>query len=148
MTRIKTLQSLKKHIRAYLRDGYKTIEQLCAGLAHAQDGKLVYKSCCCFIGIPTADHELQTKLPKTRLSLHYNTAREHPLAASAEAAYATLGHIANAGIDFDELRRKRIIPMYKAEIRRRMRLLPPAEPTRELVYMSRDGKYHRYAVVE
>ena len=76
-------------------------ERLAMLLAHAEDGRLVYQSCCCFIGVATADHALQGKLdagaaPKQS---HYVKATELDGARAAEIAFFELtwpdGHSAN-----------------------------------------------------
>ncbi|MCI0526562.1 MAG: hypothetical protein L0Y56_03795, partial [Nitrospira sp.] len=52
------IKHLKAPLRAYMQQHYSD-EKLAALLAHARDGKLAYHSCCCFIGIATADHALR-----------------------------------------------------------------------------------------
>lgn len=48
---------MSENIKLFLQQ-YYTDEQLAALLAHCQDGKFSFHSCCCLIGIPTADHAL------------------------------------------------------------------------------------------
>ncbi len=59
------LGDLKKAIRAFFPN--YTTERLTAYLAHAQDGKVFYSSCCCFIGGATADHALRSQIRHERL---------------------------------------------------------------------------------
>jgi len=49
----------REAIRPFVRRHY-TDEVLAAAIAHAEDGKLAYESCCCLVGIPTADHALDS----------------------------------------------------------------------------------------
>jgi hypothetical protein len=111
------LKENKQTIRAFMREHY-TDERLAMLLAHAQSGRLAYMSCCCFIGIPTADHALQGEsggiYSTTR---HYIRAAILPLAREAESAYCNL-----AECEGDQQRIRRLIPIIKAEMRRRERL--------------------------
>src|SRR4051812_49852972 len=59
------LADLKKAIRAFFPN--YTTERLAGYLAHAQDGKLFYTSCCCFIGGATAGHALRGRCGTKRL---------------------------------------------------------------------------------
>jgi len=80
-------------------------------LAHARAGKLAFNSCCCFIGCFTADHPLQAW--SNNFDVHYHYARKLPGALGAEQAFLEIGR------NDDELRRRRIIPILRAELRRR-----------------------------
>ena len=114
------LGELKKAIRAFFPN--YTTERLAAYLAHAQDGKVVYSSCCCFIGGATADHALRDGSHRNDYN-HYKEAKSLPGADRAEAAFFDLGRpyykhpIATDGMDKGEAQRRRVlIPMIKAEL--------------------------------
>jgi hypothetical protein len=129
----------KQAIRNFMQAHY-TDERLAMLLAHAQEGKLLFASCCCFIGVATADHTLSTisnselfeamygdsypayernPLPFQRIVRHYDkTAKSLPGALEAEMAYMKLG---GDGLD-DAVRRRILIPMIKAEMKRRAQL--------------------------
>jgi hypothetical protein len=118
------LGELKKGIRAFFPN--YTTEGLTAYLAHAQDGKVFYSSCCCFVGGATADHALQGRCD-TNDYRHYQAAKNLPGADRAEAAFFDLGRphykypIGTDGLKADAQRRRVLIPMIKAELRRRAR---------------------------
>ena len=82
------LGDLKEAIRAFFP--HYTTERLTAFLAHAQDGKVFYSSCCCFIGGATADHALRSRCDMNDYS-HYQAAKNLPGADRAEAAFFDLG---------------------------------------------------------
>ena len=120
------LKVAKQDIRDYLI--HYSDEKLTALLAHAQDGKLAFYSCCCLIGSATADHALR---PRTiywrntaKLEPHYAQAQELPGSEEAEWAYGK-GLLAATRVwseaERDSLRRRRLIPILKAELRRRQR---------------------------
>lgn len=69
------MQGLKKPIREFMQKHY-TDERLAQLLAHAQDGKLSYWSCCCFIGIPTAVHSGGQLVDETKS--HLNKKKLYP----------------------------------------------------------------------
>lgn len=108
-------------ISDYLRVAY-TDERLAMLLAHAEDGKLSFNSCCCLIGVTTVDHALtgyQEPCPQGRAygdATHLTMARgrEGSPGDVAEDAFCDLG-------DNDARRRERIIPLIKAEMERRER---------------------------
>jgi hypothetical protein len=117
------LKQCKRAIRIFLRTAY-TNERLAWLLVHARSGKLAYQSCCCLVGLPTADHALAGKMSSKQISKsrHYWIAKAFLGAAEAEWAFYRLGLIRRAGLDSsDELRRRRLIPMVLAEIWRRAR---------------------------
>jgi hypothetical protein len=120
------LKVAKQDIRDYLI--HYSDEKLAALLAHAQDGKLAFYSCCCLIGSATADHALR---PRTifwrntaKLEPHYARAQELEGSEEAEWAYGK-GLLAGARVwsepARDALRRRRLIPILKAELHRRQR---------------------------
>jgi hypothetical protein len=118
-------QERKGHIRAFFK--HYTDERLAQLLAHAQDGKLAYDSCCCFIGVATVDHALKPKTTGTGLGLtarHYLRAKTLDGAVLAEEAYRSLPieTCLWTAKDYDDVRRRILIPMVRAEIRRRDKL--------------------------
>ncbi|SRR5581483_3686563 len=108
-----TIKEAKQHLRAFMRAHY-TDERLAALLAHARDGKLVFGSCCCFIGSATADHALKGAEHYCWREPHLALARTLCGAYHAEQAYK---YIARGDIR----RRRIIIPMIRAEMKRRER---------------------------
>jgi hypothetical protein len=129
----------KQPVRDFLRN-YYTDARLAELLAHLQDGKFNYSSCCCFIGCATSDHELQT-IDRMNMSFHgtwgdhLNEARRLSGADSAECAVLCMGN----GDDKPRgnARRSRIlIPMVRAEMKRRERTRQQSEWKQELVEMS------------
>ncbi len=123
------LRANKQAIRAFLKTPIWTDEKLCALLAHAQD-KLSMWSCCCLIGCANADHALRGRLlaeggkrswdPSWN---HYDVAKVWlPLAMGAEEAFRFLaGPWDRQSPAADELRRKRIRPIIRRELRERER---------------------------
>jgi len=115
------LKLCKRAIRVFLRTAY-TDERLAWLLAHARSGRLVYYSCCCLVGVTTAEHPLAGRISPVELrnSGHYALARTLLGASEAERDFYHLGLIAKQGrLSSDELRRRRLIPMVLAEQRRR-----------------------------
>lgn len=117
-------QQLKQDIRAFLRSAY-TDQRLAEVLAHAQDGKLSYWSCCCLRGAATADHALKPMTDDWNAP-HYSTAMDLPNSAQAAVAYLNLGGPWSAddaeNEQSDSRRRRIVIPILRAEIRRRDKL--------------------------
>lgn len=124
------LKEAKQAIRAFWPN--YSDEQAVALLAHAMDGKFGFSSCCCLIGVPTADHALQEAggldpLAQQGVDVsHYNRARQLPLAGQAEDGFYFLGDFPHdkewtedSGVN---RRLRRFIPMIKAELRRRARI--------------------------
>lgn len=111
----------KRAIRTFMQDHY-TDERLSQLLDHARAGKLAYRSCCCFIGIPTAGHELRGEHGNSAEYGHYLEAkRDLSGAAKAEHAFGSLWRTMSRR-DWADARRAALIPMVKAEIRRRIKL--------------------------
>ncbi|MGH9430573.1 MAG: hypothetical protein ACRD3T_03440 [Terriglobia bacterium] len=113
----------KRAIRQFLRTSYSD-ERLSWLLAHAQGGKLAYQSCCCLIGVATADHSLCGKVDLSQSTpRHYELARMLPGAKQAEMAFWELGYVGGSRLhrSSDELRRRRLIPMIRAVMRARER---------------------------
>ncbi len=111
-----------KAIKKFMQDHY-TDERLAALLAHAQDGKLCYASCCCFIGVVTANHPLKSDIQD---SYHYQVSRKLRGAFVAEAEFCSLGKD-NAG------RRAALIPLIVEEMERREKLRGATQTTSELI---------------
>lgn len=114
-------------IKLYLQRHY-TDQMLADTLAHAQDGKLCYASCCCLAGIPTAPHALQgenwleVRLMKNN---HEIMALDNLKGAyDAARAFLELGHE-------DRERRERIIPILLKEIARRESIRKQATETKQ-----------------
>lgn len=115
------LRKQKNAIRQYLRTAY-TDERLAWLLAHARSGKLAYQSCCCLIGIATADHALQAKADVNQPpSTHYHMARKFVGAREAEQAYWEMGYRGESRSlqSSDGIRQRRLIPMILSEMRQR-----------------------------
>jgi hypothetical protein len=115
------LRRSKQAIRQFLRTAY-TDERLTWLLAHARSHRLAYQSCCCLIGIATADHPLKAKADVNEASAsHYHFARRFVGAREAEQAYWELGYLggSRSTASSDELRRRRLIPVILREMRRR-----------------------------
>jgi hypothetical protein len=128
------LKRSKHAIRVFLRTAY-TDERLAWLLAHARSGKLSYHSCCCLVGVATADHRLEGRTPASALpASHYALAKRFVGAPEAELAYRHLGLVApRCAVSADEERRRRLIPMIRAEMRRREWLRAQREAQESLV---------------
>lgn len=102
-------------IDKFLQTAYSD-DKLAALLAHAEDGKLSFGSCCCLIGSANADHTLQQSnfaaVMGTPFAAHLLLARELPFAKEAEKEFDNLA-------DSNSERREIVIPLIKAEIARR-----------------------------
>lgn len=99
-------------IKKYLRSAYSD-ERLAMLLAHCEDGKLSYWSCCCFIGIPTANHALEGNNDfRGAIGTHYDVAKLNPLATHAEYEAAKWA-------DSDRDLSDALIPLIRTEIARR-----------------------------
>lgn len=129
------LRANKQAIRAFLGTEAWTEEKLCALLAHAED-KLSYWSCCCLIGIATADHALQPNRNCAgyigAYAAHLLEARRLPPASEAEKAFCALSDLRDYdGMlrvdEFDAQRRRIIRPIIRAELRRRASVGEPTE---------------------
>ena len=83
-------------IRCFLRTNYSD-QHLLSLIAHMEDKKFDFYSCCCFIGIPTATHALQGKNNHYRSDslegLHYQAARR--LFGAIEAEQEVYGLVIN-----------------------------------------------------
>jgi hypothetical protein len=116
-----TMRENKQAIRRFMREHY-TDERLAMLLAHAQSGRLAFRSCCCFIAIPTADHTLQGACyfnePHYRAARTLDPSTPTSVWGVAEQAYHD---IVNDSHD-DAKRRRILIPMIRAEMHRRERI--------------------------
>jgi hypothetical protein len=117
-----TMRENKQAIRKFMRENY-TDERLAMLLAHAQSGRLAFDSCCCFIGIPSAPHALAGAGERAQPEpLHHRIyGNKLPDGSRAEWAYAELGGPSCHEPTRDIVRRRKIIPMIRAEMRRRER---------------------------
>lgn len=113
----------KATVRKFMRQHY-TDARLVELLEHARSGKLSLFSCCCFIGTVTARHELRPTMDAYHAvsEPHLIEARLLDGALSAEFAFKSFGDHFN-----DAKRRRILIPIIKAEIRRRMQQSPAVE---------------------
>jgi uncharacterized protein (DUF58 family) len=113
------------NIVRFLQTHY-TDDTLAALIAHTEDGKLSFDSCCCLVGIPTADHALRGRTGATAANRepHYIDAsryidlpmddmEQHPVYL-AEVEFRDLG-------EDDQERRERLLPLLYAERERRER---------------------------
>lgn len=92
-----------------------TDERLVHLLAWAEDGGLSFQTCCCFVGVATADHALRTSVEWLNSwggTEHLMRATELSGANEAEDAFMRLG-------ETNAERREKIIPLIRAEIARR-----------------------------
>jgi hypothetical protein len=117
-------QNRKQILRKFMADHYSD-ERLAMLLAHAQEGKLNFHSCCCFIGIPNADHALQSGFSYELGFKHYIKSWDLNGARQAEHDFCGLGNT-------EQARRRILIPMVCAEIKRRDRARYQKELTTEL----------------
>lgn len=111
-----------KAIERFLQTAY-TDDRLAMLLAHAEDGKLSFWSCCCFAGIPRSTHALRGRNEHTD-NPHWNTAWTDGESA-ASAAFCQLARN-------DEGRCAAIIPVIRAEMARRESLAPQSVPAQEV----------------
>lgn len=111
-----------KYIERFMQANYSD-ERLAALLAHAQDGKLSYYSCCCFVGAVNANHALRPYMSRPDFCVlsgqHLEEARQLPFGPLAEDEFRTLGGIFTRTPFGDMARRKRIIKLIRKEMKRR-----------------------------
>ena len=129
------LKEAKGHIRAFLK--LYPDDRLAALLAHAQDGKLSFLSCCCLVGSINAPHALQGSDYNPYTARHVIEARLLPGATLAEIAYNRIAwarpELLDLGRGGDPLRLRRLIPMIRSEMRLRDRIQEQARQESELV---------------
>lgn len=113
-------QQRKQIIRSFMRSNYSD-ERLAMLLAHAQEGKLVFDSCCCFVGISTAQHALLSGWGG--FGPHGDSYIRVIGGIEASNTYASLGREArpekSSVAEKDAIRRRVLIPMIRAEMKRR-----------------------------
>ena len=123
----------KKICRDFLRTNYSD-ERLAMLLAHAQSGKLAYNSCCCLVGVSTAKHALRSDWSMVRADHHGVTHGMLPGGKRVSDAYMRLKHDylplkpyhEEGGLDeYDPQRQRILIPMIRAEMKRRENLRHP-----------------------
>lgn len=112
-------QPRRRRIRAFMQEHY-TDENVAALLAHMRDGKFSFYSCCCFIGIPTANHALRSECSHLGIR-HYDVAKKLHGADLAEIALAEVGNVTANYDERDRIINRFLLPMVRAEIRRRDR---------------------------
>jgi hypothetical protein len=94
--------------------GAYTDEKLAALLAHCENGGLSFWSCCCFAGIPSAQHPLRGRfglcsgINESMLSGHEEVV-DRALWGRMSSAFCGLA-------DTDRGRRARLIPLIKVEV--------------------------------
>jgi hypothetical protein len=113
----------KQAIRNFMAAHY-TDERLAMLLAHAQEGRLAFDSCCCFIGVPSAPHALASVGERAEPEPLHHRVYGNPLpgASEAEQAFNELGGAFWIERIRDARRRRILIPMIKAEMKRRAQL--------------------------
>ncbi len=122
-----THKECKAAIRTFMRAHY-TDERLAWLLAHARAGRLAYDSCCCFVGISTwpGDHAFALKGQRSgNINPTHNVdGKLMEGGREADSAYGWIGvHLATGDKIQDERRRQFLIPMIRAEMKRRERAL-------------------------
>lgn len=128
------LKQMKRDIRAFV-GRYYTTDMLINVIDNVRAGIFTFSSCCCLIGVVTANHPLAAKMPdrlRDVLNSHYQKARALPFARAAEDAYFSMGY-PNCE-DFEEdfrdnsaLRNRRLLPILLAELRVRSHQPPNVE---------------------
>jgi hypothetical protein len=122
--------SRTKNIRLFLaHPGNFTDQRIAELYAHCEDEKLVFMSCCCLSGSATANHPLQSTRWDFAGQAHLYAAKKLPFAQAAEAEFYELGGISFLGWliapdgseECDIRRRRRLLPLLRAELDRRMR---------------------------
>jgi hypothetical protein len=132
-----SMQARRRAIRAFLGTDIWTDEKLCGLLAHAQSGKLAFVSCCCLVGSATADHALKGVNHDYGWSPHYQASRQLPFSPIAEHAFLHLlpqalrNGTSNLAVH-DAARCRILIPIIRAELRRRERLRQSIAPVSTL----------------
>jgi hypothetical protein len=133
-----------ENIVKFLQTAYSD-EKLAALLAHAQDGKLAFCSCCCFIGVADSIHALQGH------GLRADVFENHPqrkafrstiVGKAAEFEFHGIGQN-------DAERRERLIPLILAEMERRelLRKLPDL-PLSEQLRLEEEAAAEEGAAIE
>lgn len=120
-------QTIANFLRPPSEGGAYSDEKLDALLAHAEDGKLSFTSCCCLIGIPTTGHALQGR-NYAAAEPHYVEASLRPGWLDVENAFARFFDDVAITPDLrDALRRAKLIPLIRSEMARRETLRAQVE---------------------
>lgn len=125
------LRTDKALIRDFLKSHYSDTN-LAEALDLARAGRLFFESCCCLVRIPTRNHGDFPSNATEWVRVHqpadgFPSSGNH-LAADAENAFLRLYHYASYGwINQDNARCRLIVPILKAEIRRRIAVRPLVE---------------------
>jgi len=99
--------------------GAYTDEKLIALLAHTEDGKLSYWSCCCFAGLPSAIHALRS-YNREDMDQEFNAGHLwDPEDSKTDALWVVMSGVFGLLAATDEERRAKLIPFIYAEIFRR-----------------------------
>ncbi len=124
-----------ENIKKFLQTAYSD-EKLAVLLAHAQDGKLKFLSCCCFVGLVTADHALCDETYIWSASSHYAKAITLTGALLAMHEFGQLAHPHSllGPEQWDEDRRTHLIPLILDEMERRAAIHLGIETEKELTY--------------
>ena len=104
----RTLKQSKKGMRQFMRANYKD-EHLISAIDRCRAGSLQFNDCDCFIGHVCVERGVTAQYWLQR-------ARLLPYAVEGENGYQRLA-------DNDGKRQRRLLPMLRAEIRRRARLI-------------------------
>lgn len=112
-------KAIEEFLRHPSEGGAYTDECLAMLLGHAESGELVFASCCCLAGIPTANH------PNDKLQGFVPTGWTHPVAATLEQRRVLSAYHGLGGGPTEEhrntVRRARLIPLIRAEMEHRTR---------------------------
>lgn len=118
----------KQPIRDFMQKHY-TDARLAELLAHAQDGKLEFHSCCCFVGAATATHALKGYVQGDVGDDHYFESKYLSGAYWAEKAFRHLcpqdadnSQFSSPTKEVSDMRRRVLIPLIRAEMWRRAKL--------------------------
>lgn len=121
------LKEAKGHVRDFLQKQYSD-ENLVKLLDHCRAGKFQFASCCCFVGIVTADHELMSEENYYHSCGHYLKAQHLVGALDGERGARVLGFTKEEirskqpmGYGDNQLRTRLLIPLAMAEIKRRQK---------------------------
>lgn len=109
-----------KPIMSFMAQHY-TDERLAMLRAHAEDGKLQFASCCCFIGVATADHALAGYTSDWEQP-HFLVARALDKGIGAEWTAGRLRYVKRAAGVSNATMRAYLLPLILWEQRRRDRL--------------------------
>src|SRR5690349_16077742 len=109
--------------------GAYTDERLTMLLAHAEDGKLSFFSCCCLVGVATAEHPLRGRT--CEWDGHGITFGAVPMGEEVSMAFNWLATSLDSD-NWDAERRAKLIPLIHEEMKRRESIRAQSE-TSEVV---------------